>query len=82
VDEVIKVARKTPFEPFTIHMSDGSQYPVRHPEQMVISRRALYVGTNDGDIAAAFDDVVICDLIHVTRLTPGVPRRSDSPGRN
>lgn len=72
-DELIRLTRKQPFEPFTIHMSDGASYPIRHPEQMVITHRAVYVGINGkSDLPGAFDDVAICSLVHVTRLTPGV----------
>ncbi len=38
------VVRKTPFEPIEIGLSDGRIVPVRHPDQVVISRRHVIFG--------------------------------------
>ena len=70
IDEFHKLLRRRPFEPFSIYMSDGSAYPVTHPDQIIVTPRALYVGLDNDAEGLTAQDVVICDLVHVTRLGP------------
>ncbi len=37
-DDVLQMLRNRPFEPFRIHMSDGSEYVIRHPELSLVER--------------------------------------------
>ena len=76
IDEVLGLLKHRPFDPFTICMSDGSNYPVRHPDQVILTPRAIYVGTRATPKNPVAQEVVICDLVHVTRLVPGVRRGS------
>lgn len=69
-EEVQKLFRTMPFEPFAIHLSDGSTYEVRRPDQVLLTPRAVYVGVQNGRHERVFQDIVICDLVHVTRLAP------------
>lgn len=81
-NEILQLARNAPFQPFTIHMSDGSAYAIRHPEQVMVSQRSVHVGINGGsDTPDAFDDIAICSLVHVTRLTPGVAGAGSKRGK-
>ncbi len=65
---------RRPFVPFAIHLADGDQLPVRHPENIAMStggRTVLVFG--DGE---AFS---IVDLLLVTRLDVEAPMPSPSP---
>ena len=77
LDEVQKMVRRVPFEPFTVQISEGANYPVHYPDQLLIAPRTLFVGIRNGHPGSVVQDVVICDLAHVTRLAPlkGRPRR-------
>lgn len=70
IEELHKSLRRRPFEPFAVHMSDGSMYPVTHPDQIIVTPRAAYVGLDSDADGLTAQDVVICDLIHITRLGP------------
>ena len=70
IEELHKLIRRRPFEAFGIHMSDGSAYPVTHPDQIIVTPRAAYVGLDSDSEGLTAQDVVICDLIHITRLGP------------
>ena len=74
VREIRQLLDVKPFEPFGIYMSDGSAYPVKHPDQVILTLRAAYVGISgsNGQRLIA-QQVVICSLVHITRLGP-VPR--------
>ncbi|MGD2110560.1 MAG: hypothetical protein PVI86_14365 [Phycisphaerae bacterium] len=77
IAEFHKLLRRRPFEPFHIHLSDGATYPVTHPDQLILTPRAAYVGLDTDADGLTAQDVVICDLVHITRLTPvdGVKRK-------
>ena len=79
LQEVERMLTTTPFEPFGIYMSDGSAYPVTHPDQVILTPRAAHVGIGSAPNGRgrAVREVVICALVHVTRLGPlpdGQPR--------
>ena len=72
--ELYAVLRRQPFEPFCLHVSDGKHYEIRHPEQMILSRRAAHVGIGpDGE--GPFQRIAIVSLVHVTRVEPIPGRR-------
>ena len=68
-DDVLKLLRARPFQPFRISLSDGQQYEVRHPEMALVSRSAVEVGIPgprgpDGPLQR----IVTCALVHITRM--------------
>jgi hypothetical protein len=70
VQELEKLLAVRPFEPFGIYMSDGSAYPVTHPDQVILTPRAAHVGIGGHRNGRVVRDVVICSLLHITRLGP------------
>ncbi len=64
IDQIRTLHQAKPFKPFTIHVADGAEYEVQHPENMLQSAggRTLAVSTQG-------DAVVIIDLLLVTRIT-------------
>jgi len=64
-------ARKQPFEPFRIHMSDGSSYDIYHPEMAIVTARAVGIGVHStDDLEDVPDRLVQLDPLHVTRIEP------------
>jgi len=37
-ESISDLVRQQPFRPFTIHLSDGSSYPVPHPDAILLAR--------------------------------------------
>ncbi len=68
-DQLEKLRIERPFRAFTIHVSDGSQYPIPSSEyiQRTKSGRTISVLAQDGE---TFE---IIDMIHVTKITTGEP---------
>lgn len=60
--ELKKILSAKPFVPFTVIMSDGTHFTVKHPEMALLTKLFLYVATDDGDTA---DHLY---LLHVTRI--------------
>lgn len=68
-DELFQIVRHQPFEPFRIHVSDGTVYAIKHPDQIVIGKRACHVGIGrqkDGP----FPKIAIVANVHIARLEP------------
>lgn len=66
-----------PFQPFRIHVSDGTAYDVRQPEMVLITEREVIIGLpRPGQRFAR--RVAYCDLLHVTRIEP-IDGDSDRP---
>jgi len=65
-----------PFDPFRIHLSDGTYYDVRHPDLMIVGRRSAVVGIKRSEEPARQDEPLLYDysatlaLMHVVRLEP------------
>ena len=77
--EIHAHARKRPFVPIRLFLSDGSSHDVRHPEFILVMQREVVIGT-----PARGDEIperaVYIDPIHITRIEPinGKRRRAKS----
>lgn len=78
VREIEKLLIDRPFESFGIYLSDGSSYAVTHPDQVILTPRAAHVGIGRARNGRVVRDVMICALVHITRLGP-VPKAPRKP---
>lgn len=67
-EDILTFLRAKPFEPFRIHLSDGSTFEIRHPELAIVERSKVIVGIPgprgpDGPAERS----VFCALVHITR---------------
>jgi hypothetical protein len=73
-DDLMDELRKKPFEPFRIHVSDGSVYEIRHPEFVMVSRSKVPIfvpaPNRPHPFFERYDTVA---LLHITRLEPIEP---------
>ena len=67
--EILSQVRAQPFEPFRVHMSDGSSYEVPHPDFIQVTRYAVIIAVMPGQDQIP-EKSVRCDPIHITRLEP------------
>ena len=68
-DELFQKVRHQPFEPFRLHISDGTAYDVRHPDQIIVGRRACHVGiTRNSD--GPYQKIAVLANVHITRIEP------------
>ncbi len=73
-EEILQALRKRPFEPFRIHLSDGTVYEVRHPELVMVGRRSAIIGlTAPNQAQPLYDRVETVALLHITGLEPVSP---------
>jgi len=69
--DLLEILGQKPFQPFRIHVSDGTVYLIRHPKMMVVGRTKAFVFFPPADmILPAVDRVEYVALLHITRLEP------------
>ena len=61
-----EVLRRAPFQPFAVHLSNGSRYEVRHPDFVSLVDHQLAVTDPGGHPRK--QRVAVCDLLHVTHV--------------
>ncbi len=68
-DEVLAFLRRQPFEPFRMHLTDGTTYEVRHPDQCIVTRSAVHVALPAPNANYA-RGLAVYGLLHINRLEP------------
>ena len=63
------VLKQKPFEAVRFFVSDGKSYDIRHPDQVVLSRRAAHIGIGRNG-AGPFQSIAIVALVQITRVEP------------
>lgn len=69
-EDVWKLLRQRPFEPFRLFVSDGAVYEIWHPEIVAVERTTALIGTSAvgrKGILGRYDTVA---LLHITRFEP------------
>ncbi len=68
-EDILGLLRARPFEPFRIHMSDGSAFVIRHPELAMVAQSKVLVGIpGPKGPEGPVERTVFCALIHITRV--------------
>jgi hypothetical protein len=70
-DDLIEYQREQPFQPFRIHLTDGTVYEIRHPELVKVgrSRADIYFPASDEPHAMVLRRESVA-LVHMIRLEP------------
>ncbi len=84
--ELRSIIKREPFEPVWLSLSDGRSVLIRHPDQVVISERTVFVGLakiersrplatpTRGD--AISRDFILLNLLHITAIEPANNRNA------
>jgi hypothetical protein len=68
---LLQMLRKQPFQPFRIHVLDGTVFEIRHPEMVMPGKRWFNVGLlNSTQDDLLFDRFVTVATMQVSRLEP------------
>jgi hypothetical protein len=73
-EEIRELLDARPFEPFRIHLSDGSAFDVKHPEMVLVARTHLDIGVAGDPEQKIAERIVRCALLHVVKLDPSITR--------
>jgi len=69
-EDLSELLRTRPFQPFRLHLTDGSSFDVWHPEGAVPTRRILILGVGGDAATGVFDRAVQLTILHVVRVEP------------
>ena len=61
-ETLLELLRHQPFEPFTVFLTNGDSFQVRHPDQAIVLKTRLVVGDPETD------RLQICALLHIARI--------------
>ncbi len=66
--ELTKHLREQPFIPLRLHMSDGSSFDIRHPENAIVTTHTIYVVTHEDPKTGVAEDVQWLSLRQLVRV--------------
>jgi hypothetical protein len=69
-EELRDTARRQPFLPFRVVMTDGAVFDIRHPDLIWVGRRSAMIGLTGQPGQEFYERSVQVDLLHVIRLEP------------
>lgn len=80
-EELKELIRRRPFEPLRIHMTDGTTYDIRHPDNIFILRHRIDIGRAQDPSTGILDGVDYLSLLHVVRveMPPQTPHAGNPP---
>lgn len=68
-EDIVKLLRTRPFEPFRIHLTDRTSWTIDHPELAMVDRSKVIVGVpGKSGAQGPMADTVFCSLLHITRV--------------
>jgi hypothetical protein len=78
-EELQKIARQQPFEPFRLILTTGATFDVRHPDLIMVGRRSATIGLTNKPNRTIYDYTVTVDLLHIVAIEklPGSPPASN-----
>jgi hypothetical protein len=60
--------RNQPFVPLRLHLTDGSTFDIRHPENAIVSIHTIYVVTHADPQTGVAESVEWLSLRHIVRV--------------
>lgn len=70
-ESVSEWTQRQPFIPFAMKLSNGTEYPIRHPELAIPTLDTVLVGIieNDGN-QRAWDRFKMVSMLHIVEIVP------------
>jgi hypothetical protein len=65
-EEIRNLQKQAPFRPFSLHMSDGRTFTIRHPEQIFVLRNKVVIGLPE--TAEIPDKTENLSILHITSV--------------
>jgi hypothetical protein len=79
-EDLQDAARRQPFEPFRVHLTTGATFDVRHPDLIMVGRRAAIIGIANEPGGSAFDRTIKVDLLHIVGIEELPAASKNGPG--
>jgi hypothetical protein len=70
-DELLRLLRKRPFEPFRVHLTDGRVFDIRYPEMNLVGMTFFDIGVPEQGVEDPFADYAVnVPLDRISRIEP------------
>ena len=70
--DLLKLLRARPFQPFRIHGSDGRARDVRHPDEALVLRtRVILPLGGQGEVPESTEHLALAHIVRLEVLAPG-----------
>jgi hypothetical protein len=69
-EELAKALEPERFHPFTLRISNGDSYEIRHPEQIIVGRSTIAIGIQRRNGLRLFERLDTVSLLHVMSIVP------------
>lgn len=76
-NELLELIRRRPFVPVRIHLTDGTAYEIRHPEQLWVLRGRVDIAVPADVATGLIDRVEHGALVHIVRVEDLEPAASN-----
>lgn len=67
-DELTELLRVRPFVPLRLRMTDGRNYDIYHPDQVLVLRGRVDIGVGPDPATGVLERVDHCSLLHLVRV--------------
>jgi len=68
-DEILRLNRKQPFEPYRLVLTNGDRFDIRNPDMALVTRSSIHVGVPAAKSTTdAAREVAFVSLIHVVKV--------------
>jgi hypothetical protein len=68
--ELVQLIRQGPFVPLRLHLTDGTAYEIRHPDQIIVMNGRIDIGIVSDTATGVAERVEHCSLLHLVRVEP------------
>jgi hypothetical protein len=76
----MELIRKRPFGPLRIHLTDGNNYDIGHPDQIIVPTGRVDIGVAPDPKTGVVDRVEHSSLLHVVRVEELSPTSAGGNG--
>ena len=79
-DDLLRLLRKRPFEPFRVYLTDGRTFDIRYPELNLVGATFFDIGIPEKGVEDPFMEYAVnVDLDRISRIEPLGTGRPASP---
>jgi hypothetical protein len=68
-EEILQRLQAEPFQPFRIHLTNGTVHIIRHPEMAMVTAHGVVIGVPKANTAGSLlEDYLAVSLLHVAQI--------------
>lgn len=65
-EELKQLLRRRPFVPLRLNLTDGAEYDIRHPDNILVLKSQIDIGVGADDKTGMLDAVDYLSLLHMS----------------